>query len=70
MLVVKRSEGQWTEVTHKASGVSFKFRVYDIKQGSCESGNRPGTVNIAFEDDEENYYFNRPERKETVFSYE
>lgn len=56
MLVLRRTEGQWVEVTHK-SGDTLKFRVYDL------SGESPGRVHLAFEDAERNFEIQRPERR-------
>lgn len=56
MLVLRRTEGQWVEVTHK-SGDTLKFRVYDL----C--GETPGRVHLAFEDAERNFEIQRPERR-------
>ena len=55
MLVLKRKEGQWIEVTHR-SGDVLRFRVYDIAR------NDPGRVNLAFDDEARNFNIQRPER--------
>lgn len=55
MLVLRRKDGQWIEVTHK-SGDVLRFRVYDV------SGETPGRVNLAFDDVERNFAIQRPER--------
>jgi hypothetical protein len=55
MLVLKRKEGQWIEVTHK-SGDVLRFRVYDIARSD------PGRVNLAFDDQARNFEIQRPER--------
>lgn len=55
MLVLRRSEGQWVEVTHK-SGDVLRFRVYDL----C--GEAPGRVHLAFDDAARNFEIQRPER--------
>ena len=44
MLVLKRKEGQWVEVTHR-SGDILRIRVCKIEGGS------PGHLNLAFDDD-------------------
>lgn len=54
MLVLKRREGQWIEITHR-SGDVLRFRVYDIYEG-------PGRVNLAFDDPARNFEIERPER--------
>ena len=55
MLVLRRKEGQWIEVTHR-SGDVLRFRVYEI------SGDSPGRVNLAFDDVDRNFAIQRPER--------
>lgn len=55
MLVLKRREGQWTEITH-TSGDVLRVRVYDI------AGDFPGRVNLAFDDKDLNFLIQRPER--------
>ena len=55
MLVLRRDEGQWIEITHK-SGDVLRFRVYNI---AADSSPR---VNIAFDDDARNFDIQRPER--------
>lgn len=55
MLVLKRREGQWIEVTHR-SGDVLRFRVYDIQ------GHGEPHVNLAFDDAARNFGIERPER--------
>ncbi len=55
MLVLRRKEGQWIEVSHR-SGDVLRFRVYDI----C--GESPGRVSLAFDDAARNFSIQRPER--------
>jgi hypothetical protein len=55
MLVLKRKDGQWVDITHK-SGDTLRIRVYNV----C--GGYPGRANIAFEDDDHNFAIERPER--------
>ena len=55
MLVLRRSEGQWVEVTHR-SGDRLRFRVYDL----CSEV--PGRVHLAFDDSARNFEIQRPER--------
>lgn len=55
MLVLKRKEGQWVEVTHR-SGDVLRVRVYQIEDG------KPGNVNLAFDDEARNFEIERPER--------
>ncbi len=56
MLVLKRSEGQWVDLTHNRSGDVIRFRVYQI----C--GGVPGRVSLAFDDGPRNFEIQRPER--------
>jgi hypothetical protein len=55
MLVLRRKEGQWIEVTHK-SGDVLRVRVYNL----CADA--PGRINLAFDDNEHNFDIQRPER--------
>jgi hypothetical protein len=55
-LVLKRKEGDWTEVEDISSpGKGFRIRVQDIDFKS-------GKVNLVFEDPNKYYSFERPER--------
>ena len=56
MLVLKRKEGQWVEVTHR-SGDILRIRVCKIEPG------HPGHLNLAFDDSARNFEIERPERK-------
>lgn len=56
MLVLKRKEGQWVEITHK-SGDKLRVRVFRIREGF------PSQLDLAFDDDERNFEIQRPERK-------
>ena len=56
MLVLKRKEGQWVEITHK-SGDKIRIRVYRIREGF------PSQLDLAFDDDARNFEVQRPERK-------
>jgi hypothetical protein len=56
MLVLKRKEGQWVEVTHR-SGDTIRIRVCQIESG------QPGHLNLAFDDNARNFEIERPERK-------
>lgn len=60
MLVLKRKEGQWIEITHTDSGDLMRIRVSQIEAG------RPGHLNLAFEDDARNFEIERPERKKRI----
>jgi len=55
MLVLRRKEGQWIEVTHK-SGDVLRVRVYNL----CAEA--PGRINLAFDDADHNFDIQRPER--------
>jgi hypothetical protein len=61
MLVLKRKEGQWVEITHR-SGDVLRIRVNGI---TAEPG-RPGRVNQVFDDDARNFEIRRPERKPLI----
>lgn len=61
MLVLRRKNGQWTKVTHKATSQTFSFRVYDIQPD--------GTFQVAFDDlplPTNQFIFDRPEAKPRV----
>lgn len=58
MLVLRRREGQWVEVTHR-SGDVLRIRVYDI--GGDGSGRHCG-AHLAFDDAPRNFAIERPER--------
>ena len=55
MLVLRRKDGQWIEITHK-SGDVLRFRVYNRRD------NTPGEVNLAFDDPDRHFEIQRPER--------
>jgi hypothetical protein len=57
MLVLKRKEGDWTEVTHR-SGDVIRLRVYGL-----QAGPGPARCNVAFDDDARNFEIRRPERE-------
>ncbi len=59
MLVLKRKEGQWVEVTHR-SGDTLRIRVCKIEPG------QPGHLNLAFDDDARHFEIERPERREKL----
>jgi hypothetical protein len=56
MLVLRRTDGQWVEVTHR-SGDVLRIRVY----GVCSRA--PGTAHLAFDDPPRNFAIERPERQ-------
>lgn len=55
MLILRRKEGQWVELTHK-SGDKIRVRVYNIR------ARYPGQLDLAFDDDAHNFKIERPER--------
>jgi hypothetical protein len=57
MLVLKRKEGQWIEITHAKTGDVLRIRLYDV----C--GGLPGRANLAFDDPTRNFAIQRPERR-------
>ena len=57
MLVLRRKEGQWVEITHK-SGDTIRVRVYNIRTRF------PGQLDLAFDDDARTFLIQRPERGE------
>lgn len=56
MLVLKRREGQWVELTHH-SGDTIRIRVGRVDLG------HPSSVNLTFDDTPRNFEIERPERK-------
>ena len=59
MLVLKRKDGQWVEVTHR-SGDVMRIRVSKIRPGFQPQ------LDLAFEDDARNFMIQRPERKTRI----
>lgn len=57
MLVLKRRDGQWVEITHVASGETVRVRAYQI-----DGRTSPPTVNLAFDDDAKHFRIEREER--------
>ena len=55
MLVLRRKEGQWVEITHR-SGDTIRVRVCNIR------ARHPGQLDLAFDDDARNFLVQRPER--------
>lgn len=53
MLVLKRREGEWTEIVHAASGDVLRVRVYRTEFGQAH---------LAFDDGPRNFLIERPER--------
>lgn len=56
MLVLKRKEGQWVDITHR-NGDLLRIRVCQIE------GGQPGQLNLAFDDPDRHFEIERPERK-------
>lgn len=63
MLVLKRKEGQWVNVTHR-SGDVLRIRVAKIEGSSGEGS--PGRLNLGFDDDFRHFEIERPERIHSV----
>lgn len=59
MLILRRKEGQWVEVTHK-SGDVIRIRVCNIRS------RYPGQLDLAFDDTDRNFAIERPERPNRV----
>ena len=57
MLVLRRSEGQWTDVRHR-SGDLIRVRVCNIRAGRYPNGE----VDLVFDDAAHNFEVQRPER--------
>lgn len=55
MLILRRKEGQWIEITHR-SGETIRIRVYNIR------ARYPGQLDLAFDDSARNFAIQRPER--------
>lgn len=62
MLVLKRKEGQWVEVTHR-SGDVIRIRLCDVEVRMNLDGRMVGQANLAFDDTDRNFEIERPERK-------
>jgi hypothetical protein len=56
MMIIRRTEGQWIEITHWTGDV-VRVRVCEITPGS------PGHLNLAFDDDDRNFEIVKPERR-------
>ena len=55
MLILRRKEGQWVEITHR-SGDTIRVRVTNIRARG------PGQIDLAFDDGERHFAIHRPER--------
>jgi hypothetical protein len=56
MLILRRREGQWVEITHR-SGETVRVRVCNIRSRF------PGQLDLAFDDPAHNFSIQRPERQ-------
>ncbi len=59
MLVLRRKEGQWIEITHVATGDVIRIRTYNIR------ARYPGQLDVALDDQAHNFLIQRPERATT-----
>lgn len=57
MLVLRRKEGQWVELTHR-SGDTIRVRVYNVR---ARPGGAP-QLDMAFDDNDHRFTIQRPER--------
>jgi Global regulator protein family len=55
MLILRRKEGQWIDITHR-SGDVIRVRVCNVR------ARYPGQVDLALDDDARNFVIQRPER--------
>jgi hypothetical protein len=55
MLILRRKEGQWVEITHR-SGDVIRVRVCNVR------ARYPGQVDLVLDDDARNFVIQRPER--------
>lgn len=55
MLILRRKEGQWVEITHR-SGDVIRVRVCNVR------ARYPGQVDLALDDPARNFAIQRPER--------
>jgi len=55
MLILRRKEGQWVEITHR-SGDVIRVRVCNIRT------RYPGQIDLVLDDDAHNFLIQRPER--------
>lgn len=58
MLVLRRNEGQWTEIVHAASGDVLRIRTVRIEPES----EFPASVELVFDDAPRHFAMRRPER--------
>ena len=59
MLILRRKEGQWVEITHHSSGETIRVRVCNIRNQI------PGQLDLAFDDPAQNFHIRRPEAQLT-----
>ncbi len=55
MLILRRKEGQWVEITHR-SGDTIRVRVCNVRARNA------GQIDLAFDDEARNFTVQRPER--------
>jgi hypothetical protein len=55
MLILRRKEGQWLDITHR-SGDVIRVRVCNVR------ARYPGQVDLVLDDDARNFVIERPER--------
>lgn len=59
MLVLRRNDGEWVEITHH-SGEVIRIRIYDLHAGNAREGVRPW-CRVAFDDAPHNFRILREE---------
>jgi hypothetical protein len=62
MLVLKRKEGQWVEITDKLGNL-LRIRLCNVEIRMNLEGRMVGQANLAFGDPDRNFEIDRPERK-------
>jgi Global regulator protein family len=55
MLILRRKEGQWVEITHR-SGDTIRVRVCNVRARNA------GQIDLAFDDEGRHFSIQRPER--------
>jgi len=56
MLVLRRKEGDWLELTHQESGDMIRMRITNIRARAP----KPGQVDVIFDDDRRLFEIRRP----------
>jgi hypothetical protein len=62
MLVLKRKEGQWVDVTDNLGNL-LRIRLCNVEIRMNLEGRMVGQANLAFDDPDRNFAIDRPERK-------